>query len=188
MKKVLGKVLIALFISAFVVSMVYAVSSVSTGYPKDYKFPATVSARVWSFAAPGYKNATVLCTLSTVDAAGLHNWALWLRRSTETAGLCDSAHATIYRDVSFDGTNFVTLDTMDVAGKTADTLGVFIYFRNTSLELADTTKIAAGYNQPTRWREKTGWGSAIYLRIRMIPNNAANCSTYFHAPKLFAEP
>lgn len=183
MKRVLMAIGIVLIFSV----AVFAIQSVSTGYPKIYKLPATTSAMVWQFSAPGYKNATVLCTLATVDAHGLHNWAMWLRRSTD--GDCDSCHATIYRDVSFDGSNWTVLDTTDVAGKVADTLGMAIYFRSTKFDYKDTVGLAATGSSHTVGSWKVGpWGSSIYMRIRMKPNNAANCSTYYHAPKLFAEP
>lgn len=186
MKRIIWAIAIVVMLVLAVNVYTYAVVAVSTNYPKDYKVTEP-DARVWAFAAPGYKNATTPCTLATVDAFGFEHWAMWIRRSCEATASCDSAHATIYRDASFDGSSWVCIDTTDLAGKTADTLGTIVFFQDKYWEFKDSTQIAAGYNLIKRARE-IDRTSALYYRFRIVPNNAANCSTYFHAPKVFAKP
>ena len=186
MKRIIWAMAVVVTLVIAVNVYTYAITNVTSGYPLDYKITAP-AARVWAFDAPGYKNATAACTLVAVDAFGFSHWAMWIRRSCEGTVSCDSAHATIYRDASFDGSNWVCIDTTDLAGKTADTLGTIVFFQDKYIVFKDSVSIAAGYNLPTRWKE-IDRTSVVYYRFRLVPNNAANCSTYFHAPKVLAKP
>jgi hypothetical protein len=139
----------------------------------DYEVDGNLyGAKVWYTAVLGYYNASAGCTLSLTDAYAYRDWSMYVRRSKD--GNCDSCRLHGYLDRSFDGSNWVLLDTFALAGKVADTLGYIVDWNTTTVEYVDSV---TGF--PTKYNVKNRPG--VYYRIRLLVVAAANCSTYIHS-------
>lgn len=144
----------------------------------DYTIEGNASgARVWYTAALGYYNAGAGCTLSIVDAHAYRDWSTYIKRSKD--GDCDSCRLHGYLDRSFDGSNWVLLDTFALAGKTADTAGYIVDWNINTIEYVDSVTGFA-----TKYYVKAKQG--LYYRIRFLVVAAANESTYIHPVRVMA--